>query len=263
MLSDSKRKVPVRASAAAVSKNTIAELEALGYLGRADLVSSTNVPEPSLLPDPKDKIEQLNLLHKAMIASEDGRSIDARAALERALELDPNSPTALRQLADFELQAGEFARAAEHLQRVLALHFDDSETARRLGQALKGEGNLAGAREALETSLKFNPAQFDARLLLGQVCLDAKDRKAAEDQFEAALLIEPKNTVAQLWLAKAQIAGRKFTEAVRGLESLAQSQPQNADIIELLAQAYAGLGREEEAERASSRAKVIRSNHKP
>ena len=264
MLSDSKRKIPVRApSAGSVSKNTIAELEALGYLGRADLTSSTNVPEPSLLPDPKDKIEQLNLLHQAMIASEDGRGIDARAALERALELDPVSPTALRQLADFELQAGEFAKAAEHLKRALTLHFDDSVTAFHLGQALVEEGDLAGAREALETSLKFNPARFDARLLLGQVCLDAKNAKAAEDQFEAALLIEPQNSAAQLWLAKAQMAGRNFTEATRQLESLAKSQPQNADIIELLARAYAGLGREEEAERVNSRAKALRNNHKP
>jgi arylsulfatase A-like enzyme/Flp pilus assembly protein TadD len=264
MLSDSKRKIRVRApSAGSVSKNTIAELEALGYLGRADLASSTNVPEPSLLPDAKDKIEQLNLLHQAMIASEDGRDIDARAALERALELDPISPTALRQLADFELQAGEFAKAAEHLKRALALHFDDSVTAFHLGQALVGEGDLAGAREALETSLKFNPMQFDARLLLGQVCLDEKKAKAAEDQFEAALLIEPQNSAAQLWLAKAQMAGKNFTEATRRLEPLAKSQPQNADIIELLAQAYAGLGREDEAERANSRAKALRNNHKP
>lgn len=264
MLSDAKPKSPARApSAGSISKNTIAELEALGYLGRADLSSATNVPEPSLLPDPKDKIEELNLLHQAMIASEDGRGIDARAALERVLELDPMSPTALRQLGDIELRAGEFAKAAETLKRALALQLDDSATALHLGQALVGEGNLSGAREALETSLKINPAQFDARLLLGQVCLDAKNARAAEDQFEAALLIEPQNSTAQLWLAKAQMAGRNFTEAARGLESLAKSQPQNADIIELLAQAYAGLGREEEAERVNSRAKALRNNHKP
>jgi len=264
MLSDSKRKIPVRApSAASVSKNTIAELEALGYLGRGDLTSSTNVPEPTLLPDPKDKIEELNLLHKAMIAFEDGRSIEARAALERAVDLDPNSPTALRQLADFEFQAGEFAKAAEHLKRLLALHFDDSVTAFHLGQALVREGNLAGAREALGTSLKFNPAQFDARLLLGQVCLDEKDAKAAEDQFEAALLIEPQNSAAQLWLAKAQMAGGHFAEATRQLESLAKAQPQSADMLELLAQAYVGTGRNKEAERANSRAKALRNNHKP
>jgi choline-sulfatase len=264
MLSDAKRRIPARAApVGSVSKNTIAELEALGYLGRADLTSATNVPEPSLLPDPKDKIEELNLLHKAMIASEDGRGIDAQAALERALELDPMSPTVLRQLGDIQLKAGEFAKATETLKGALALHLDDSVTAFHLGQALAGEGNLAGAREALETSLKINPAQFDARLLLGQVSLDAKNARAAADQFEAALLIEPQNSAAQLWLAKAQMAGGNFTEAARGLESLANSQPENADILELLAQAYAGSGREEDAERASSRAKALRNNHKP
>src|SRR5229473_2141958 len=40
----------------AVSADTIDELHALGYLGPADAGSSTNVPEPSLLPDPKDMI---------------------------------------------------------------------------------------------------------------------------------------------------------------------------------------------------------------
>jgi predicted Zn-dependent protease len=123
-------------------------------------------------------------------------------------------------------------------------------------------GNLAGAREALETSLKINPAQFDARLLLGQVCLDANAR-AAEDQFEAALLIEPQNSAAQLWLAKAQMAEKNFTEAARVLESLAKSQPQNAEIVELLAQAYAGSGRDEEAIRANRRAKALRTSQKP
>lgn len=42
-------------SRSAVGPQTLAELRALGYLGRADVGSATNVPEPSLLPDPKDR----------------------------------------------------------------------------------------------------------------------------------------------------------------------------------------------------------------
>src|SRR5262249_61025145 len=34
------------------------------------------------LPDPKDKIDEQNLLHQAMLASDDNRPADARAALE-------------------------------------------------------------------------------------------------------------------------------------------------------------------------------------
>src|SRR5713101_1967337 len=68
-----KSPAPAKTSPATVSAGTIDELHALGYLGSADAGSATDVPEPSLLPDPKDKIEEQNLLHTAMMASEDGK----------------------------------------------------------------------------------------------------------------------------------------------------------------------------------------------
>ncbi len=205
MLADLRAKMPPPApSAGSVGQGTVDELKALGYLGRADVGSSTNVPEPSLLPDPKDKIEEQNLLHTAMIASEDNRSGEARAALEKMLQLDPKSPTALRQLGELELQAGDYAKAAEHLKRAREIRPEDATAAFEEGQALQKTGDLAGARDALEASLKLTAGQFPARLLLGQVYLDLNDPKAAEDQFEAALLIEPKSVEAQAGLAKAQ-----------------------------------------------------------
>src|SRR4029077_3503388 len=45
--------------------------------GKADS-SSTAQSHPSLLPDPKDKIEEQNLLHRAMIAAEDDQPAEAR-----------------------------------------------------------------------------------------------------------------------------------------------------------------------------------------
>jgi len=264
MLSDLRSKMPPRSrSAGSVSQSTIDELKALGYLGRADAGSSTNVPEASLLPDPKEKIEEQNLLHKAMIASEDGRSTEARTALEKVLELDPKAPTALRQIGELELHAGDYAKAAEHLKHAREIRPDDATAAFYEGQARQGEGDLAGAREALEASLKLTPAQFPARLLLGQVYLGLKSLKAAEDQFEAALLMQPQNLEAQLWLARAQIASGNFVEALRQLKPLSKSQPNNAEVFELLTQGYSGLGRREEAERAESRARRLRKNQQP
>jgi choline-sulfatase len=205
LLADLRAKMPPAApSAGSVGKGTLDELRALGYLGPADARSSTNVPEPSLLPDPKDKIEEQNLLHTAMMAAEDNRPEDARGALEKVLQLDPKSPTALGQLGELELRAGDYARAAEHLKRAREVRPEDATTAFYAGQALEKTGDLAGAREALEASLKLAPAQFPARLLLGQVYLGLKDVVAAEDQFEAALVLQPKSVEAQLGLARAK-----------------------------------------------------------
>jgi choline-sulfatase len=159
---------------------------------------------PAKLPDPKDKIEEQNLLHFAMMASDDNRTDEARRALEKVLQLDAKSPTALRQLGELELHAGDYAKAAEHLKQAREVRPEDSTAAFYEGQAREKTGDFAGARDALEASLKLTPGQFPARLLLGQVYLSLKDPKNAEDQLEAALLLEPKSTEAQKGLTEAQ-----------------------------------------------------------
>ena len=249
---------PVPASAATVGQGTLDELKALGYLGPADAGSATNVPEPSLLPDPKDKIEEQNLLHSAMMASEDNRPADARRSLERVLQLDPKSPTALRQLGELELRAGDYSKAADHLKVAREVSPTDATAAFQEGQAMQKQGNLEGAREALEASLKLMPGQFPARLLLGQIYLGLKDNAAAEDQFEAALLLRPGSVEAQLGLGRVTLAGGRFKDAVEQLETLSRSQPDNAEIFELLGQAYRGIGKNDAAQKAETRASLLR-----
>jgi len=176
----------------------------------ADLHGNANTSQPSdvsgkNLPDPKDKIEEQNLLHSAMLASDDNRPEAAREALEKALALDPKSPTTLRQLGELELQAGDYAKAAAHLKTARSVRSDDATVALELGQALAKTGDYPGARDALEAALQGSPGQLDARILLGNVYLTLKDYRAAEDQFEAALLLKADSAEAQAGLEKAKL----------------------------------------------------------
>ena len=257
LLTDLRAKKPPAAagSAAAASPGAANQLQALGYVAET---SSTNAP--SGLPDPKDKIEEQNLLHTAMIASEDERPAEARSALEKVLQLDPKSPTALKQIGELELKAGEYAKAAAHLKTAREIRPDDATAAFEAGQALEKTDDLGGARDALEASLKLQPSQLPARLLLGQVYLRLNDPKPADDQFEAALLLEPKSVEAQIGLAKTQIAQGNFADAVQQLEGLSKSQPDNAEVFETLAEAYTGAGKREDAQQAESRAKQLQKN---
>jgi uncharacterized protein HemY len=227
------------------------KLKALGYTAQSNAATDANT---SSLPDPKDKIEQQNLLHTAMIAGDDNRPADARAALERVLQLDPKQPTALRQLGELELNAGDYARAAEHLKAARAARPEDSTAAFYEGQAREKSGDWTGARDALEASLKLTPGQLPARLLLGRVYLKLNDPKAAEDQFEAAQLLDSKSVEAQLGSAEAQIAENNFAEALPPLQALAQAENKNPKVFELLARAYRGLGKASEAQQAEARA---------
>jgi Flp pilus assembly protein TadD len=259
MLADLRAKAtPLATSPAIVGQRTVDELKALGYLGRADAGSATDVPVPSLLPDPKDKIQEQNLLHRAMMASEDDREADTRESLRKVLQLDPKSSTALRQMGELELKAGDYASAAQHLKSALEARPNDATAAFYEGEALEKTHDLAGARDALETSLKSMPLQFPARLLLGQVYLALKNPRAAEDQMDAALLLKPDSVEAQLGVAKAQIAAGNFTDAVKQLDFLAKSQPTNPEVFELLAHAYLGSGRKLEAQQAEAQAKLLR-----
>jgi choline-sulfatase len=245
---------------AAESSNKYEPRDARVQKSRAMLAElQPTLPEPSSLPDPKDKIEEQNLLHTAMIASEDNRSADARKTLEKVLALDPKSPTALRQLGELELQAGEYVQAAHHLKGAIEARPDDTTALFYEGQALEKTHDLGGARDALEASLKLMPGQFEARLLLGHVYLGLKDPVAAEDQFEAALLLQSGSVEAQLGIADALIAKGNFAEAAQSLEALSKVHARNAHVFDLLAKAYSGLGKRTEAQRAEARAKLLYS----
>ena len=244
-----KSPAPGKSSPGAVSLSTIDELHALGYLGSADARSATDVPEPSLLPDPKDKIEEQNLLHTAMMASEDGEPNKARVALEKVLKLDESSAIVLKCI--------------RRIIRAQDARPNDATDALEYGRALELGGDLPGARDALQASLKLNPHQFAARLSLGRVYLGLNDSRAAEEQFVAAVLLQPESFEAQIDLAKALIHQRKFADAVELLEPVAGSSSSGAEMFEALAEAYTGLGRRQDAQRAQSQAKALQKSKRP
>ena len=206
------------------------------------------------LPDPKDKIEVQNLLHNSMLASDDGRTAESRQYLEKAIQIDPDSPTALRQLGELELAAQDYSKAATHLKRALQLRPDDSTAAFEAGEALEKSGDFPGARDALEASLKLVPSQINARLLLGRVYLHLNDARNAEDQFEAALLVDSDNTEGRMGLAEAQVIKGDFAAALPDLVMLTKYDPKNAAAWHLLSRAYLGLHRTQEARQAEAKA---------
>ena len=105
--------------------------------------------------------------------------------------------------------------------------------------------------------MKLAPSQISARLLLGHVYLQLKDAKNAADQFEAALLVDSNNSVGRIGLAEAQIQQSDFAGALPDLEAFTKSDPRNAAALRLLARAYRGLGKEQDAKRAEEQAAAL------
>jgi len=80
--------------------------------------------------------------------------------------------------------------------------------------------------------------------------------------LESAALLQPENVEARTSLAKVLLTQKKFADAVELLEPLARSSPNEADVFALLAQAYAGVGRREDARRAQSQAQTLHRRKK-
>jgi predicted Zn-dependent protease len=163
----------------------------------------------------------------------------------------------LRQLGELEFKSGEYRKAVGHLERARKAHPDDALAALYEGQALAKLGDLQGARNALDAAVTRLPGELDGRLLLAHIDLKSGDRVAAEDQFEAILLLDPVNRDALLGLAQEHLEDRRFADVVELLEPHVKDASASVDELQVLAQAYASLGRTADADKVRAQIKTL------
>jgi len=214
------------------------------------------------LPDPKDRIEEENLLHLALLQNDRGHTDQARVLLKKVLEKDSSSALAFSQLGELELKAGNNQEAASALAKARQLRPNDSTSAFYEGQARFAMRDFSGARDALEASLRLLPEQLPARILLAKTYLRLDKPGSAEDQLQAALLVDSGNADAQLELGRVLLAEKKYAEAVSQLKSVTEQHP-TAESFELLKQAYAGQGKAQLAAGAAKRAAELKRTSPP
>lgn len=97
------------------------------------------------------------------------RSAEARAALERALELDPESDDARWQLGVLCLDEGKIDEAERWARAVLEGHPEHIGAGVLMGRALLRRGDVAAAREHALTALRENASHEGALFLLASV----------------------------------------------------------------------------------------------
>jgi tetratricopeptide (TPR) repeat protein len=156
-----------------------------------------------------------------------------------------------------EFNSGEYRKAAGHLERARKAHPEDALAALYEGQALEKLGDLQGARKAFEAAVTQSPGKLDARLLLAHIDLKSGDRSAAQDQFEAVLLLDPANRDALLSLGKEHFEDKRYEDVVELLEPHVKDASVTADELNLLIQAYVGLGRTTDAEKVRAQADTL------
>ncbi|HSF18891.1 MAG TPA: sulfatase-like hydrolase/transferase [Vicinamibacteria bacterium] len=190
-------------------------LEALGYLG-----GSQHRVLPSVLADPKDKIELHRLVKTAEAEASAGRTEEALLSIERAIEADPKMVEAHRIRGDFYHRLRDPGRAAE----------------------------------SYRTALSLEPGYKVAAFNLALLDLQAGRVDAAEAGLRRVLEIDPRDNKSHFLLAGIQIARRDFTSALETLDRAIESTSDTAPFYTSKAQCYLEMGNIEAAEASIHRA---------
>jgi choline-sulfatase len=197
------------------SEDVAEKLRALGYVS-----SRSPVPVEAIakgLPDPKDKVNEMNLILHATDALEAGRTAEGRQLLEQARESDPGLYLIPFLLGQAALRERDWNTAVEQFNRCLELnpHFDQAMTA--VAQALFPLGRNDEAKAQLNEAIKLNPYNYRAWYQLGFMQI-LSDPAAAEQALNKVLELQPNFSLAHRDLGMLLSGRKQYAEANKHLQ---------------------------------------------
>ncbi len=176
-----------------------------------------------------------------------GRSAEAIAHYEEALRLAPGYAEAHSNLGASFVAAGRAAEAIPKLEEALRLQPGYAEAHSNLCNALtvvdRPEDAIVHCREAIA----LNPAFAQAHNNLGVALARLRMTSDAIDAFSTAALLDPRMADAYLNLAAALLVAGRGDEAIAALEEAVRLRPDHAKTQMALGRALASVGRTREA----------------
>lgn len=138
-----------------------------------------------------------------------GRLPEARAMLEKALQIAPNDPKTLENLGVIKLRQGRPDEARKDLERALRENDQLPISWNTLGVVRYQKGDAPGALAAWQKAVALDPRQFDALFNIGLVAAQAGRRAEALDALRRFVATAPPERFgpdlekARRWLAQA------------------------------------------------------------
>jgi tetratricopeptide (TPR) repeat protein len=171
-----------------------------------------------------------------------GQAPAAVELFDQALRITPAYFKALRGKGDALVQSGHGETAIPLYQEALKLQPDDSDAARSLGIALLSTGRVAEAIEQLETVLRVDPRDAKAHNNLGYAYSKAGRMEVAVEHFAAAARLEPESAEAHGNYAVALRRAGRLTDAIGEYRRVIMIKPDDAVAYHSLGNAYAQTG---------------------
>jgi len=183
----------------ALSPETLAELESLGYLAaepRSDAVGARQgVPLPRKgtppLPDPKDRFAEFELYQSAFVALLEGRTAAALPKFQLILKSDPQNTLARFHLGECYLRLNKPQEALREWSTVLKLNPNYAPAAEAIGQCWLEQGDYDKARRRFQQVLALTPESYSGHFQLAIADEHLGLLPEAHEHLEMACKIAP------------------------------------------------------------------------
>ena len=179
-------------------------------------------------------------LLKAELSEKTGKSSEAKAALQKVIELEAPGIVTLwgRQARLFLSQAwladGDYAKADAILDPVLATSPDDPLTNYQAGLIAIRQGQYDLSQERLLKVLNAAPGHMPTLLLFGTLNYLRNDYQQAAYYLEKAAAAQPDSLDAQVLLGKTYLMLGQYEEAENRFKAASSMAGGNADLLALL-----------------------------
>jgi len=178
-----------------------------------------------------------------------GRYEDARQELEKAIALQPTSEEAARMLGRVLIRQGKIDEGVAQFNKAIAIRPNSYPLYSDLGFALFGAGRFKDALDAFEKSIAIAPNSAVALAQAGAASQSMGDNARALGYYERANAIQPRAETFSS-MGTVYYTEGDFAKAARAYETALSIRPLGAVTHRNLGDAYAKLGRRDDALKA-------------
>jgi arylsulfatase A-like enzyme/Flp pilus assembly protein TadD len=227
-----------------LSREEEERLRSLGYVAGDASVRVGKGP----LPDPKDKVDEFQIIYRAVFCEEEGKWEEAEKSYREILRLQPDVAWRYVDLAIFLSRRERLPQAIDVLRQGLSRMPDSFVILTRLAHFEMRAGRFDEAFEMSQAALRIDPGYFDALVIAAAVEDVRGNLGEAERLYGQALEIEPENRPVRIKHAYALAALGRGEEAAGIDEALKKEVPDDIRLLQDLGVIYGGLGRWDLAE---------------
>jgi adenylate cyclase len=163
----------------------------------------------------------------------------AESAAQRALSLDPNTPSAYVAVGLANTFRCRWPEADQAFRGALVLSPSDAEAVNQYAQFLSTVGQLEASLREIERAGQLDPLSPIIGVIHAGVLAALRRDDAAEAQIKSILAAHPEFVAAHTWAATQYIDRKMYPQAEAELRSLGKLRGQNGDAKALLVRGMA------------------------